>query len=69
MSETTTAKTASKAKVLTNNTKGLRYVAGVRVFPGKDHAVELTDEQFKAVTDPKNKVVQAWIQRGDIEVK
>ena len=61
------AEVKSATKTLTNNTKGLRRVAGVKVLPGK--SVELTPEQLKLVEDPKNVVVQAWIKSGDISVK
>lgn len=57
------AKTATK--VLTNNTKGLRHVAGVKVLPGK--SVELTADQLKLVE--ANEIAMAWIKSGDLSLK
>ena len=53
-----------KEKSLTNNTKGLRHVAGVKVLPGK--SVKLSDEQLKAVE--ANPVAMAWIDSGDLSL-
>lgn len=55
----------SAAKVLTNNTKGLRHVAGVKVLPGK--SVELTADQLKLVE--ANEIAMAWVKSGDLSLK
>ena len=56
---------STSAKTLTNNTKGLRHIAGVKVLPGK--TVTLTDAQEKSVN--ANKVALAWIEKGDFTLK
>lgn len=54
----------SKPKTLTNKTKGLRHVAGVKILPGQ--SVELNAEQLKAVE--ANPVAMAWIEKGDLKL-
>ena len=51
-----------KEKVLTNNTKGLRHVAGVKILPGK--SVTLSAEQLKLVE--ANPVAMAWVESKDL---
>lgn len=53
-----------KEKSLTNNTKGLRHVAGFKVLPGK--SVTLDAEQVKKVE--ANPVAVAWIKSGDLSL-
>lgn len=55
---------AVKLKALTNNTKGLRHVAGVKVLPGK--SVKLSAEQLKSVE--ANPVAMAWVKSGDLSL-
>lgn len=55
----------AKTKTLTNNTKGLRHVAGFKILPGK--SVELTADQVKVVQ--ANNVAVAWIESGDLSLK
>lgn len=57
--------TQKGGKVLTNNTKGLRHVAGVKVLPGQN--VELSPEQVKQVE--ANEVAMAWVKSGDLSLK
>lgn len=54
----------AKEKSLTNNTKGLRHVAGVKVLPGK--SVTLSAEQLKSVES--NPVAMAWVKNGDLSL-
>lgn len=53
--EITTAK-------ITNNTKGLRHVVGIKLLPGK--SVEITREQVVDIN--KNPCAMAWIKQGDL---
>lgn len=54
----------TKEKSLTNNTKGLRYVAGFKVLPGK--SVTLDADQLKVLE--ANPVAMAWIKNGDLSL-
>lgn len=49
---------------LTNNTKGLRSINGIRVLPGK--SVDVTREQVVAIN--KNPCAMAWIASGDFSL-
>lgn len=49
---------------LTNNTKGLRGVAGIKILPGE--SVELTREQVEMVN--KNPCAMDWIKSGDLSL-
>jgi len=49
---------------LTNNTKGLRGVAGIKVMPGQ--SVVLTDEQLQLVK--QNPAAMAWVKNGDLSL-
>lgn len=55
----------AKKKLLTNNTVGLRHVAGVKVLPGK--SVDIDSDQEKAIK--ANPVAVAWIENGDLSLK
>ena len=52
----------AKPAKLTNNTKGLRGVAGIKILPGK--SVEVTREQVEMIN--KNPCAMAWIKQGDL---
>ena len=47
---------------LTNNTKGLRGVAGIKVLPGE--TVEVTREQVVLIN--KNPCAMSWVKCGDL---
>lgn len=54
----------AKLKTLTNNTKGLRHVAGVKILPGQ--SITLTADQLKQVQ--ANTVALAWVKSGDLSL-
>lgn len=54
-----------KTKTLTNNTKGLRHVVGLKVLPGKSVAVDAAAEKLIKA----NPVAVAWIESGDLTLK
>jgi hypothetical protein len=55
----------AKPKTLTNNTKGLRHVVGIKVLPGQ--TVDITEQQLNLID--ANPVAKDWVESGDLSLK